>query len=53
VATCPVEALRVVNTDAEIAQKRLRAAESMEAFGVNASGVLPGAAAEFVTEGGK
>jgi electron transport protein HydN len=53
VATCPAEALRVVNTDEEISQKRLRAAESMEAFGLNAPGILPGTAAEFAAEGGK
>jgi electron transport protein HydN len=53
VATCPAKALRVVDTAAELVEKRRRAAESMEAFGLNASGALPGTAAGFVAEGGK
>jgi electron transport protein HydN len=53
VGACPVEALRVVDPAAEIAEKRLRAAESMEALGLSPSGALPGTAAEFAAQGGK
>jgi Fe-S-cluster-containing hydrogenase component 2 len=44
VETCPSKALRVVDTAAEITEKRRLAAESMEAL--NAAGAVAGLAAQ-------